>query len=253
MRYVRSDESVMFAPVTGSVDADYDADWLTDGRSVRPVQVTGALDLDIIPADPVTVGIVAVINYRIAPGSPSGVVLAGDLSDTISIPAVPPDDIPKIAFSFIVPPVPVSTLTVQVADGGGSPELPIVIGEVYAGTLRSMEWPLILGLKRDPSQPFSWEGEAGSMPPYDPGISDQLRLTGSTWLSDTGLAEVDAWYQSTKRGTRPTLIVPTEDVDEALLVVFRYSVDPLIVVPDAPLTGLHHVSFEFLELPRVRW
>jgi hypothetical protein len=250
MRYVMPTESVMFAPVTGTVDADYLADWLTDGRSTRPVQVDGAVDLDVTPASSLEVGIVALVNYRLT----GTVDLLGSLSDTIALPTLPPDGIPKVAFTLIDPPVSVSTLTVQAASAAE----PNVIGELYAGTLRNLGWPLILGQKRDPAQPFSWEGEASSQPPYDPGVSDQIRLVGDTWLSDTELAEVDAWYQSTKRGTRPTLIVPTEGVDEALLVVFKYSVEPMVVgdpqgSPADPLAGLHHVYFEFLELPRVRW
>jgi hypothetical protein len=47
------------------------------------------------------------------------------------------------------------------------------------------------------------------------------------------------------------LIIPDDNLNDAWLAVFRYSVSD--TAPGTYPTALHLVTFEFLEVPRVRW
>jgi hypothetical protein len=129
-------------------------------------------------------------------------------------------------------------------------QTPAIVGELYAGRSRTLERDLFADPDFDPADVFEWEGEFSSLAPYDPGI-DFRRLKGRTLVSQTGMDDIEAWWTSTRRGTRPTLIVPFENKNDAWLVIFRYSATATFA---KAATGQHYlVTFEFLELPRYRW
>ena len=237
------DQSLIGSTVTGTVDADFFADWLTDGRPGYPVKATGTLSLAIAASPAVSVGIVAAINHNLDSGNT--VDLTGDVTATITAPAARRHAIPRNPYALVAPAVPVSALTVAVT--GNS--VPVVLGEFWGGTLYTLEWPLLTEPDYDPGEPFEWEA---SLPPYDDG-QEVRRLAGETYLSDVGLADVEGWWESTRRGTQPSLIVPDSLVNDAWLVTMRYSVQSIWLHDTDPTQSLHHVQFEFVELPRTRW
>lgn len=233
----------MFGSVAGTVDANYDNDWLLDGRSGRPVRrASGGLSLTATALASRSVSILALINHNIS----GAVGISGGVTATIPAATLGADGIylnPFVAIS----PVAASSL-VMAASG-----TPAVVGELWAGTKRILGRQLRTEVTFEESDPFEWEGECSTLAPYDPGLADARRIVGEAILDDDGLDDVREWYQSTRRGTRPTLIVPIDTINDAWLVVFRYSVQTVLIHKTDRSRSIHRVSFEFTELPRVRW
>lgn len=241
--YVRPDESFMFGSVTGTVDSDYNADWLVDGLAGRPVRrASGGLSLTATALASRSVSLLSVVNHNIS----GAVGITGGVTATIPAATLAEDDIYLNPWVRITPVA--ATSLVMAASG-----TPAIVGELYAGTCRELERQLLTEPEFDLSEPFEWEGEFSSLAPYDPGISDPRRLAGETIVTAQGMADIHAWYRSTRRGTRPSLIVPIDTVNDAWLVTFRYRWSPVFMLQGSPGRELHRVSFEFLELPLVRW
>lgn len=238
--YVRPDESFMFGSVAGTVTADYDADWLVDGRGSRPVRNGTNLSLTATALAARTVTLIAICNHNIA-----GAITVGGQS--IGPATLGADGIYSNPYATVA----LGSQTSLALTCSGSPA---IIGELYAGTQRTLErFQLHTGAELEETDPFEWEGDASSIPPYDPGVADVRILRGETLVSDTGLADIRAWYKSTRRGTRPTLIVPIDTVNDAWLVTFRYRVELVRIHPSIPGQSIHRVQMEFTELPRLRW
>ena len=243
--YVRPDESLLFGTATGTVDANFDANWLVDGRAGRPAKRTGNPSWAITAPSAISLfDLLAVVNHTV--DAARAINITGDVSGTVTPGTLPGDAIPLNPFTTFTPTT-VNTVTVGVT----SNSVAVVIGEVYGGRSRSLERSIRLsGSAFAPMDPLEWEGEFGSIPPYESGLAART-LNGDTVVSATGLADIEAWWQSTRRGTRPTLIVPISSVNDAWLVTFKYSYE----VIKNPSTGghLYRVQFEFKELPRTRW
>lgn len=238
--YVRPDESFMFGTVTGTVDAEYDADWLIDGRGSRPVRNTTNLSLTATAPSARTVTLIAICNHNIA-----GTITVG--GQAIGPATLGADGIYSNPYATVA----LGSQTSLALSCNGSPA---IIGELYAGTSRTLErFQLHTGAELEEADPLTWEGDASSIPPYDPGVADARVLRGETLVSDTGLNDIRAWYRSTRRGTRPSLIVPIDTVNDAWLVTFTYRVELVRIHPSTPGQSIHRVQFEFVELPRVRW
>ena len=242
--YVRPDESVMFAPCSGTVDTDFNVNWLTDGRVGRPAKRTGNPSWTITPGAAVaSLGLFAAVNHTV--DAARAITIGGTTSATITPGALPADGIPLNPF-ITATPASVSSITIAVS----SNSVAVVMGEFYAGRYRTLERSIRLGAHRTPSPVLEWQGEFGSVPPYEPPLAMRV-LTGETIVSATGLAEIEDWHASTRRGTRPTLIVPIDTVNDAWLVTFTYEVEYI----KNPSTGAHvyRVSLTFTEQARTRW
>jgi hypothetical protein len=247
--YVRPDESFMFGTVAGTVDTDYLANWLLDGRAMYPVRrSSGGLSLTVTAPASRSVSLVAVVNHNIA----GTVGISGGVTATVPAATLSPDGSYLNSFTTIAP---VTASSCVMAASG----TPAIVGELIVGTARTLERNLLTEPEFEMADPFEWEGPAGSLPPYDSGVADPRRLRGDVLVSDTGLEAIHAWYRSTRRGVYPSLIVPIEDINDAWLVTFRYTWTAVFYFTAAlraafPRTrSIHRVSFEFLELPRVRW
>ena len=75
-----------------------------------------------------------------------------------------------------------------------------------------------MGRSFDPGKPFKWET---SLPPYDPGESEQRRWRGDLIFTNAAFDEFASWYTSTKQGKRPTLFMMADDATEAILGVWE--------------------------------
>jgi hypothetical protein len=239
MRFVSPHQSVMFAPVTGTVDADFDPDWLTDGRPTMPVQKTGgSISLTVTPAAALNVDVIAVCQHAIR--AAAAITLGGSLSSTIATAAYPPDSIPVNWFRKLSSPVSTSSIVLGVT---GNTD-PVIIGELYAGLSFEIASDLETGRTFDPGAPFSWEGYA-VQPPYDSGFSSPRRMRGQLQPTDAEYASLVACYQAVRRGTRPALVIPNDAVNDAWLSVFQWT--------ESLVGGSHIVTIEIVEIPRVRW
>jgi len=253
MRIVPAHQSIIGAPVTGTVDADYEENWLTDGSPGYPVQVTGNLSLTVTPASSLSVDVIAVCHHNI--NTVATIALGGSLASTIETQAHPPDDIPTNWYRRLETPVTVTSIDLDVTGNGD----PIVIGELYAG-LSELFPALHLGRQLSPGSVFAWEGEFSSLPPYDPGVHRPLRVRGTMILTEVQLNTLNECYLSQRNGSKPVLIIFDYPVDHAYLCHFHYEAEdfapgeapsgsPLAAEPAA----LFVVTMEIAEIPRLRW
>jgi hypothetical protein len=239
MRYVRPDESIMFWGVTGTVQTTYSAAWLTDGLPGFPAR--GATSLSLTASGSArTISLLAAVNTNIT----GTIGISGGVTATIPAATYRKDAIPLNSWVAITPVVGATSLVMAVT------QTPAIVGELYAGTSRTLERDLLVEPDFDPADTFPWEGEFSSLAPYDNGI-DFRRLAGQTIVTQTGMTAIEDWWTSTRRGSRPTLIVPFEEKNDAWLVVFQYRAKSLYRDPAG--VQMYQVSFEFLELPRYRW
>lgn len=222
------------ASVSGTVDDTYDPDWLTDGIPGTPVQVAGGgLSLTATPAGSPSCDLFAIVNHTISVnatvgGSASGTIVAGALDD---------DGIRLNPFLRLGSPVSVGSVSLSASN----PD-PAIVGEFYGGLSVALE---AYELHFDAGDPFPWEGEFTSIAPYDPGLSYQRRLYGEVVLDDAGYALIQHWYAATRRGTRPSLVIPDDAINDAWACLFRYQ--------RRYEETVHFVTLEILEIPRTRW
>lgn len=240
-RYSRPDESFMGGSGSGSVDTDFSASSLVNGSPGDPVKKTGGLSMTATGLGTISVGVVAAINTNAAAGS---ITIGGGVTATITVPALTATNAVPLNPYALVTPVNASSVTVTTS---GS-----VLGELWVGTIRTLERGIMVDADVTNEETFEWEGEFGSIPPNDNGVEART-LTGMAVVSETGLADIQAWYRSTRRGTLPTLIIPFDGVNDAWLVTFSYSYTITWKHPTTNAGSIYKVSFTFKELPRSRW
>lgn len=243
--YVRPDESLLLAPASGTVATNYDIAWLTSPTVDRPAKGTsGTVSWTLSPSPSVAdVSLAALVNHNVSVDA----AVSGSVSATIAASSTSPDGIPLNPLVTFTPTT-VSSLVVGVTSNPDD----VVIGLLYAGQKRVLERQLHTQPEFDEADPFEWQGEFKGLQPFDSGVTSRT-LSGDTLVSGTGMADIEAWYRSTKRGTLPTLIVPISEVNDAWLVTFSYRSQPIMVYPSEPSRSIYRVSLVFTELPRVRW
>jgi hypothetical protein len=240
--YVRPDEAYAIGgAVSGGTETSYDEDWLVDGRPGRPARAATGSETWTIVGTAAAVGIVAVCNHNI--DAAKTITMGGDLSTTLTGPAVPSNGIrlnPWVSFTEVAG---VDSVTIDIASNTNA----IIIGELVMGKRRTLE----RSLSPRPSfgqkyQTVDIDSEFDSLMPYDKGVIART-LSGSVVLTDSGLADVQAWVDSTKGGSLPTLIVPLSTVQDAWLVkITEFSYQP-------SSKNRNEVSLAFQEYPRSRW
>lgn len=238
--YVRPDEMVRDWTVTGGADTTYLDEWLFDGRPGRPTRAADVNPSWVASGSPTAVTLLAVINHTVTPGN--GIVFGGQLSASLAAPALGAHGIALNPWTLVDSTL-CSSVTVAVTSNAG----PVIIGEVVMGRARTLE----RHLRQRPVFTHRYpvvreEAEFDSLLPYDKGlVSRQLR--GELSLSDAGLAEFQAWWESTKGGSLMSLIVPDPTKPDALAVRMQD------FAFEAGAPGRHRLTVVFDEFPRSRW
>lgn len=254
MLFVRPDEMRVFT-VTGTVDDDYEAQWLCDLRPNRPVRAAAgspaSLSLALTcPAGEVGILVVGQHNLIVP------VTIGGDVTATITPEATrPPNDIPLNPFALVDPAVTVDALTFDV---DGNDETP-VIGEFIAGTVREVT-PVRIEDAQFEELDFAEPRAMAAMflPPYDEGLEGRT-LKGTQIYTSADLAILRGWWQAQRAGTKPSVLIPNPDVNDAWLVQFQgLQYRPLVQpspIAGSPASdqGLWLVTLTFVEYPRSRW
>lgn len=240
--FMRPDEiPTIAAAVSGGADTGYLDDWLTDGRPGRPARAATGTQTWTVTIASSTVGFAAVCNHNVE--AARTITLGGGIAATMTGPVLPPNGITLNPWVSFGPTAAVTSITVAVSSNPSA----LIIGEFVVGTRRTLERNL------RPAPDFSQvyhvvrhEAEFNSLMPYDKGIVGR-KLRGSVTLSDTGLQAVLDWYDSTRGGTKPSLIVPNSNVQDAWLVE--------MTAPSYQPTrqNQNEVTLEFTEYPRSRW
>lgn len=245
--------------VTGTIDPDYQLQWLVDGRLGYPVRAAGgspAADLSLtLTGASGSVGIVVVGNHNLIVPA----VITGDVSASVT-PATtrPPNGIQLNPYALLDP-VETGVTTVDL-DVTGNDETPI-IGELVLATVRTLT-PVKIDDNQFTENDYARDqaGEFVSVPPYNPRLEGR-RLTGSQYYTIEDLAEIRAWWQAQQAGSWPSILIPDPDLNDAWFVQFKglsykqvlSKGDALGGSPAAVTGGLWLVSFEFVEYPRSRW
>ena len=230
------------APVTtasGSTDADYVDDWLTDRRASRPARATSGSVTWSITAASGEVGLIAMVNHNVT----TTVTIGGGVSTTLTIPTLPPNGIPLNPFATVTPAA-ITSLTVAVSGSATA----VTIGELIAGKYRTLSLAPFLGDTELEARDFRNEpgGSFGGVLPYDRGIIART-LTGTQVYPASERAVLQQWFEGQRSGSKPSLIVPNSSVNDAWLcqmTAFSYRQ----VGPDA-----WRVTLSFEEYPRIRW
>jgi hypothetical protein len=240
---MRPDESVFHgASVSGTVDSTYTPAWLCDGLVGRPVRgpAGGGLTLALTAtAGACTWAVLANHNLDAAVDAE----LTGDITATLEGTAARANGIPWNRY--------VTFTEVQSADGvtltisGNS--VPVVIGELFIGKYRTLTRAMKVGATRaferfaiDPRAEF------GSATAYDKGLRGDV-LRGQQYYNEADCALIEAWVESTRDGSLPTVIVPNSADGRAFVVTIRD-----VSFQDIG-NGLRLVSMVFQEYPRSRW
>jgi len=247
MFYLRPDENWAYGgSVAGVVAADYNPDWLVDGLPGRPVRSVGGspggLALTITNAAG-PVGLIVIGHHNlIVP-----VTIGGDITATLTPAATrTPRGLTLNPFAIVDTPVTTDTLTVTVSGN----DVPEIIGEVAAGVLREMtpimvdDAAYVITDFADPAR-----GVALSVLPYDRGL-ERRTLSGKQYYDGTDLADLIAWWQAQRASSRPSVLIPDPDVNDAWFVNFQgFSYKPI----GPKSRDLYLVQFTFAEYPRGRW
>lgn len=240
MRLVSPHRSLMFAGVTGTVDATYEEAWLTDGRANYPVKRTGDLSLALLAVSAQDVDVVAVCHHNLR--AAAAIALTGDITNTIPTATVPPNGIPHNWFRILDPE---ESAVLNVTLGVTSNVDPIFIGEFYAGLSFVPEVGLRHGRTLDAGQVLAMLGERGIQAPYDAGYAPPRGIRGELALTVAEWAELQDIHAAQRDGSRPCLFIKDDSINDAWLCVFN--------MQEQTTGATNFVTIEILEIPRLRW
>lgn len=224
------------AAVIASVDATYTAGDLCDGDPSTPIRVAGG-------------SVSAALTFT--SGSINGLVVANTNLDaaasvafsglgTVTMPPVPAGNIRLNGVEFLSSPATASSTTVATTAGG-----PAIIGEVLAGLFRE--------IRTLPPRPdhahrafqIVQDGEYTGLS-YSKGAVSRS-FGGSVYLDDASYQIVQDAFDASEQNSKPTVIVPLCDANDAWLVTWT-TYNPRPIQPDLWL-----VDVQWQELPRYRW
>lgn len=228
----------LYGGVSATVDTDYLDDWLCDGRPARPARGTSGAFSATFSFTAGTVNLVAVSHHNIT----AAITVGGGLSGTIAASATQQNGIPLNVFTTVTP-ASVSGFTLSASNA-----VTWVVGEVFAGEAISLTLPKLSSDDRGlASYTRKVDVDMASIPPYDDGRDGMAPWKGTFVLTTAELTNVIDWYRAQRNGTRPSLIVPTTSVNEAIVGFLQ----PPQYSPIGP--ALWRVQLMFDETPRMRW
>ncbi len=239
------------AAVTGTVDADYDANWLCDGEPSFPIRTLAGSPNSAsytITGTSQTVNGVVVANHNLDAGTV--VTFGSGVTATVVAPDVPPNDIRLNALALI-PAVTAAGCVLTIASYSG----PIIIGEVLIGEF--LEIRTLPPESNMTSQMFQVEnqGEFGGLS-QDRG-AEARTFGGTIYVTDAMKKLLDDWYRACRNNSLPSVIIPIDDSDfgSPVPVVDQ---DPWVVKwvtysPRPIMVDIWVVDVAWQELPRYRW
>lgn len=243
--YMRPDEIWSFSTAAtataAGTDTDYLASWAIDTRPGRPYRSDASTFSLQIQATCGEVGMVVVANHNLDLGKLITIFSTSFLVST----QTRPDGIPLNPFILRAP---ANTTALTIASTSSANSANPVLGEVIAGKYRTLTRGLRLDDAAFGHDMFSADpqSEFASIPPYDKALA-QRTITGSQVVSSSELDDLRGWFESQRGWTKPSVIVPDANVNDAWVVTVRNfgyrKVD----------ANLYDVRLEFKEYPRSRW
>lgn len=244
-KFMRADENVLYGgSVAGGAASGFNDDWLVDGKVNQPAKASTGTQTWTATGTTGTISLIVVANHNIDAGRT--ITIGGDVSTTMVGPAARTNGINVNPWKEITP-VSGNDVSVAVASNAN----PLVIGELLAGRLRETTHGLRV---RTPfvieSRSIRHETEGGTVIHYErPFIRRGIRTSMGATQSELDLL-ID-WYESTRANTRPSVILPFDEHQDAWVVEFvRLDYAPYRYTASS---GTYDVSMEFAEFPRYRW
>lgn len=235
----------LYGTVAGGAATGYTDDHLVDGRPGRPAKAAAGSPAGAVwvvtglTSKPVSHVIVA--NHDLPFGTSVGIT--GGVTATVTSPADQPNGITLNGFSAVAAQATTNTITVDV-DAAEA-----IIGEVLAGLMTELTPGIRLGATiRYLAGAELPNGVASSLPGYDDGTEQRAIDCTVLTESDSDVASLEAWWRSTRGDTRPSVLIPYPDVNDAWvghLTGFQRTIDQS--------SGRWDVTFTFVEYPRSRW
>jgi hypothetical protein len=239
--YVRPDEawslSGTVTTTAGATDSDYTDDWIVDGRVGRPARSTTGTVTWSIAASSGEVGLVAVCNCN----SDVNATIGGGVSGTVTAGALQPNGIRLNGFQTFTP-ANITTLTVGFSGAADD----VVLGELIAGKYRTIRAPRFDSDWEIDDYRLNVDAEFGSINPHDRGLESR-KITGFNFYTTADRDLILAWYRAQRAASKPSLIVPDSDVNDAWVVQ--------LLTPKYQRAGADswRVELTFVESPRSRW
>ncbi len=239
---VRADEIATYyasvADSVGATDTDYTNEWICDARPGRPARATNGTVTWSATFSSAEVGLIAVCHCN----SNVDATIGGGVTTTVTAGALQPDGIRLNGYKVVT-----ANNQTNLTVGFSGASSAVILGEFIAGKYRTLTLPVYTSDKRS-NVDFTrkQDRDLSSVPPYDPG------LAGRVWectfvLTTAEVAILEGAFLAQKNGTKPTLVVPNTDNNDAWLCF-------LSAPSSTPITGRHwQTSVTITEVPRVRW
>lgn len=230
--------------VSGTVDgASYDPQNLCDNDPHNPIRTPGGSFSFTIARTPGLAGIngLVVTNHNLD----AGLTVTFSGLGTLETLAVPQNDVRRSAYALLATPV-AGTITSTTVSGSGNSQA-VVIGEVIIGIFEQL-----YAIAPEPGlhrRGFGTPnpGEFGGMA-YERGADaiDTLTVTASVTAAE--LAILDACWEASRGGSRPTVVLPYDDASpEAWVVTWEdYQVSPVH-------RGYFKVAITWREISKFDW
>lgn len=251
LKFLRPDENLCYgasvATSSGTTDSTYTDDWLCDGRPGRPAKATGTSVTWAITVPSGTLSIVVLHNHNLTAGT---ITIGGTIAPTLTVPTARTNGIPVNPWGTDTEATGTS-VTVAIANNAAN----VVIGEVLAGKVRETSRGLQISRT-------SWgyldvgvigrRNRTGSVGERDLGICARW-LKSTLRCKDSDRALIEGWFEASRSGTRPSVIIPWSDANDAWVVQFS---EPPRFTPLRHIStssGLWDCDLAFEEEPRRRW
>lgn len=239
MKFIQPSKMCTYgATVTGTVETGYVANSLCDGDPHNPVRTTST-GASFNSSGTSTAGVNGVVLANTNLDGAKNVTISGGVSGTLVTPTVPGDGIPLNGWKEVTP---ATTGSVNISVSGNS--VTVVLGELIAGVLETIG--LLPGSDLHPEDYRVAGDSVIRRVGYDMGYTGRT-LEAQMILTAADKDKIVAWYDATRQGSRPSVLIPDENVNDAWLVIFTN----LDVRPWE--NDNFQVSATWAELTRVRW
>ena len=226
------------AAVSGTVETGYDPNALCDGDPQNPVRTTSTGASFTAVGNSIN-GVNGVVLAHTNLDAGINVTIGGGLSGTLVTPIVFGDGIPRNGWKEVTP---ANTGTVSISLAGNSQT--VVLGELIAGVLEQVD--LLTGATYHEDD-YRMAGDSVTRRVgYDMGYAARL-IDAQMIVTSAQLASIEAWRRASRQTSRPSVIIPFEDSNDAILVIWSdYQVQPWE-------GDYFQVSASWQELTRTRW
>jgi hypothetical protein len=254
LKFMRADENVLYGgtvtTTAGTTDTTYTDDWLIDGRGGRPAKATnGTVTWSAVGLASGTIGGCVVHNHNIE-AARAITIAGGVISLALTGPAARTNGIPVNPWGSTTE-ASGTTVSVAVASNPSA----VVIGELIAGKFRDTSRGFQIGrfeIGYLETGQIPRRNLTGSVPHYDRGVCARY-IKGIVRTTAADKALLEDWYESTRNDTRPSVLIPFTDVQDAWVVSWTNPPKFAAIYHRSASSGLWDAQLEFEEWPRKRW